>query len=47
MRAYSILHNMIIDDERDNGYNENYHTITFDVAPPINYEVSTDLTTIL
>jgi hypothetical protein len=37
MRAYIILHNMIIDDERDNGYDDNYHIITFIVAPPVTY----------
>jgi hypothetical protein len=46
MRACIILYNMIIDDERDNGYDENYHTITFIVAPPITYEASASLTTI-
>jgi hypothetical protein len=47
MRACIILHNMIIDDERDGGYDENYHTITSVVAPSVTYEVSADLTTIL
>jgi hypothetical protein len=47
MRACIILHNMIIDDERDGGYNKNYHTVTSIVAPPITYEASTSLTTIL
>jgi hypothetical protein len=28
MSACIILHNIIIDDERDDGYNDNYHTIT-------------------
>jgi hypothetical protein len=33
MCAYIILHNMIIDD----GYDDNYHIITFIVAPPVTY----------
>jgi hypothetical protein len=45
--AYIILHNMIIDDKRDDGYDDNYHTVTFVIAPPITYEASTSLTTIL
>jgi hypothetical protein len=40
-------HNMIIDDERDDVYNDNYHTVTFVVAPPVTYEAPTILTTIL
>jgi hypothetical protein len=47
IRACIILHNMIIDDERDGGYDDNYHTVTSVVAPPINYEASTSLTIIL
>jgi hypothetical protein len=35
MCACIILHNMIIDDERDNDYDDNYHTITFVVTPPV------------
>jgi hypothetical protein len=42
MRACIILHNMIIDD-----YNNNYHTITFVIAPPVTYEAPASLTTIL
>ncbi len=38
MRACIILHNMIINDERDGGYDDNYHTVTSIVAPAINYE---------
>jgi hypothetical protein len=38
MCASIILHNMIIDDDRDGGYDENYHTVTSVVAPPVNYE---------
>jgi hypothetical protein len=47
MRTYIILHNMIIDDERDDGYDENYHTVTSVVAPPVNYETPASLTSIL
>jgi hypothetical protein len=47
MRAYIILHNMIIDDERDDGYDKNYHTVTFIVALPVTYETPVSLTTIL
>ncbi|WP_428028766.1 hypothetical protein, partial [Arcobacter sp.] len=47
MHACIILHNMIIDDERDSGYDKNYHTITSVVAPPINYEAPASLTRIL
>jgi hypothetical protein len=35
IRACIILHNMIIDDERDGDYNDNYHTVTFIVAPHV------------
>jgi hypothetical protein len=41
------LHNMIIDDERDNNYDDNYHTVTSVVASPVTYEALTSLTTIL
>jgi hypothetical protein len=47
MRACIILHNMIIDDERDDGYDDNYHTVTSVVAPPVTYETPASLTTIL
>jgi hypothetical protein len=47
MHACIILHNMIINDERDGGYNENYHTVTFIVAPTVNYEAPASLTSIL
>jgi hypothetical protein len=47
MRAYIILHNMIIDDERDDSYYDNYHAVTSIVAPPVTYEAPTSLTTIL
>jgi hypothetical protein len=46
MHACIILHNMIIDDERDGGYDDNYHTVISVVAPPVSYEASTSLTTI-
>jgi hypothetical protein len=35
MCASIILHNMIIDDERYGGYDDNYHTVTSVVAPPV------------
>jgi hypothetical protein len=38
---------MIIDDGRDGGYDDNYHTLTSVIAPPINYEATTILTSIL
>jgi hypothetical protein len=41
-----ILHNMIIDDERDDGYDDNYHIVIFVVAPPVTYEASASLITI-
>jgi hypothetical protein len=47
MCAYIILHNMSIEDERDDGYDENYHTVTFIIAPHVNYETLTSLTSIL
>jgi hypothetical protein len=47
MRACIILHNMIIDDERDAGYNNNYHTITSVVPPTVTYETPASLTIIL
>jgi hypothetical protein len=47
MRACIILHNMIIDDERDGDYDDNYHTATFVVALAINYEALASLTSIL
>jgi hypothetical protein len=47
MRAYIILHNMIIDDERDNDYDDNYHSVTSVVAPSVTYETPTSLTIIL
>jgi hypothetical protein len=42
-----ILNNMIIDDERYDDYDENYHIITSVVAPPVIYKAPTSLTTIL
>jgi hypothetical protein len=42
-----ILHNMIINDERDGGYDDNYHTVTSVIAPLVTYEAPASLTTIL
>jgi hypothetical protein len=36
IHACIILHNMIIDDERDNSFDENYHTITSIIALLVN-----------
>jgi hypothetical protein len=47
MHAYVILYNMIIDDETDDSYDENHYTVTFVVAPPINYKTPASLTRIL
>jgi hypothetical protein len=47
MCSYIILYNMIINDERDGDYDDNYHTITFVVALAVNYEASASLTSIL
>jgi hypothetical protein len=47
MCACIILHNMIIDDERDDDYDDNYHTVTSVVAPSVTYEAPTSLITIL
>jgi hypothetical protein len=47
MRICIILYNMIIDDERDDDYDDNYHSVTSVVALPDNYETPTSLTTIL
>jgi hypothetical protein len=41
-----VLHSMIIDDERGIGYDDNYHTVTFVIAPPVTYKAPTSLTTI-
>jgi hypothetical protein len=38
---------MIIDDERDGDYDDNYHTVTSVVAPPITYDALVSLTTIV
>jgi hypothetical protein len=46
IRACIILYNIIIDDERDGGYDDNYHIITSIIAPPVTYEAPTSLTTI-
>jgi hypothetical protein len=47
MHACIILHNMIINDERDNGYDDNYHTVTSIIAAPVTYKAPASLTTIL
>jgi hypothetical protein len=47
MRACIILHNIIIDDEKDVGYDDNYYNVIFIVVPPVTYETPTSLTTIL
>jgi hypothetical protein len=47
MRACTILHNMIIDDERDGDYDEDYYIIIFIIAPLINYESPASLTRII
>jgi hypothetical protein len=47
MHACIILHNMITDDERDDGYNKNYHTVTSIVSPLVNYEAPASITSIL
>jgi hypothetical protein len=38
---------MIIDDERDDDYDENYYIVTFVVVPPFTYETPANLTIIL
>jgi hypothetical protein len=47
MCACIIFHNMIIDDEHEDSFNENYHIVTSIVTPPVNYEAWTSLTSIL
>jgi hypothetical protein len=47
MCACIILHNMIIDDECDISFDDNYHTITSVVTPPVNYKALASLTSIL
>jgi hypothetical protein len=46
MRACIILHSMIIDNERDGGYDDNYRTVTSVIAPPVTYEALANFTTI-
>jgi hypothetical protein len=46
IRACIILYNMIINDEKDIGYGENYHTVAFVVAPRVVNEAPASLTTI-
>jgi hypothetical protein len=47
MHVCIILHNMIINDERDDSYDENYHTVTSVIVPPVTYETPGSLTIIL
>jgi hypothetical protein len=47
MRACIILHNMIIDNKRYGGNNDNYHIVTSVIAPLVTYEAPASLTTIL
>jgi hypothetical protein len=47
MHACIILYNKIINYERDGDYDENYHTVTSVVAPPITYKALASLTIIL
>jgi hypothetical protein len=37
MCACIILHNMIIDDKREDSFDENYHSVSSIVAPPIGF----------
>jgi hypothetical protein len=47
IRACIILHNMIINDERDVVYDDNYYTVTSVIDLSVTYEALTSLTTIL
>jgi hypothetical protein len=47
MCVYIILHNMIINDEHGDSFNENYHAVTNIVAPPVNYNAPTCLASCL
>jgi hypothetical protein len=47
MHSYIIFHNMIINNERDSGYDDNHHTVTSVVAPPVNYEALASLSSML
>jgi hypothetical protein len=47
MHACTILHNTIINEKRDSCYDDNYHTVTSVVAPPVTYKVPASLITIL
>jgi hypothetical protein len=47
IRACIILHNMIINDERDGDYDDKYHTVIFVVAPLVTYEEPASLTNTL
>jgi hypothetical protein len=44
MHACIILHNMIIDDKRDDSFDENNHTATSIIVPLVNYETPASLT---
>jgi hypothetical protein len=44
MHACIILHIIIIYDKREGSFDENYHTVRFVVAPPVNYEAPASLT---
>jgi hypothetical protein len=43
MRACVILHNMIIDDERDADLDETYETVDYTVGPSIYYSATPSL----
>jgi hypothetical protein len=47
MCACIIVHNMIINDERECLFDESYHTVTFIIAPSVNYKAIASLTSIL
>jgi hypothetical protein len=43
MRACIILHNMIINDERGDDYDDNYHNVASVVATSVTYETPVSL----
>ena len=45
MRACIILHNMIINDQRDTDLDEVYETVDSTVGPPIHYNVPSTIAT--
>jgi hypothetical protein len=47
MHAYIILHNIIINNERDGDYGDNYHIVASVVARPVNYEAPASLSSII